>query len=69
VFLASPVFASLEGRPTDWNDLVQREGLDAARGKLSEVLRMGLLWTRMVAVGRSSVSSDIASRSGSVCSR
>jgi hypothetical protein len=43
VYLASPVFSSLEGRPTDWNDLVEREGLVASREILRTVLPVGLL--------------------------
>ncbi len=31
VVLAIPTFRALEGRPTDWNDLVKREGLSSAR--------------------------------------
>lgn len=34
--LAAPYFASLDGRPTDWNDLAQREGLAAVRSALRE---------------------------------
>ena len=34
--MAAPYFSSLEGRPTDWNDLAQREGLEAVRSALRE---------------------------------
>jgi putative DNA primase/helicase len=30
--MVTPVFCSLQGRPSDWNDLHQREGLAAIRG-------------------------------------
>lgn len=38
--LAIPEFASLNGRPTDWNDLAQREGIDMVRDKLRAVDRI-----------------------------
>lgn len=43
VVMAVPSFRSLEGRPTDWNDLVQLEGVEAARGVLREALPLGVL--------------------------
>lgn len=35
--MAIPSFVSLEGRPTDWNDLHQREGLSAMKSKLRAI--------------------------------
>ena len=37
VVLAIPTFSSLDGRPTDWNDLVKREGLSSARVDLVSI--------------------------------
>lgn len=34
--MAVPHFISLSGRPTDWNDLAQREGLESVRSALRE---------------------------------
>ncbi len=35
-----PVFSSIEGNPTDWNDLLVREGLDAVRAQLQNPVEM-----------------------------
>jgi phage/plasmid primase-like uncharacterized protein/antirestriction protein ArdC len=45
--VASPVFASLDGRPTDWNDLASREGKDAVRTQLSKQVSKELLPERV----------------------
>jgi putative DNA primase/helicase len=37
VVMAIPSFKSLEGRPTDWNDLVKREGIAASRRLTNEI--------------------------------
>ncbi|MGS0741108.1 zincin-like metallopeptidase domain-containing protein [Glaciimonas sp. GG7] len=34
--IVTPKFASLTGRPTDWNDLAKREGIDQLRSQLIE---------------------------------
>lgn len=42
VVLAIPTFRSLDGRPTDWNDLVKREGLSSARVDLELIEGLAL---------------------------
>ena len=55
--MAAPYFSSLEGRPTDWNDLAQREGLEAVRSALRE---QGVLVREPVKeVGRGMVSEPV----------
>lgn len=41
--VATPVFKSLEGKPTDWNDLATKEGKTEVRSQLSQQLGLSLV--------------------------